>query len=63
MKKGILLFLAIIITLPMFCVGAKEPVFDVGHLFYTDKSPFLLEGMVEPGSTVSISGVVSEILV
>lgn len=62
MKKGILL-LAIVLALPMFCVGAKEPVFDVGHLFYTNKSPFLLEGMIEPGSTVTISGVESEIMV
>lgn len=57
MKKSILLLITAVITMPVFGVGAKEPVFDVGHLFYTNKSPFLLEGLVEPGSTVSVSGV------
>ncbi|MBP7733099.1 MAG: hypothetical protein KA140_04970 [Caldisericia bacterium] len=61
MKKSILLAIAAVMIMPVFGVGAKEPVFDVGHLFYTNKSPFLLEGLVEPGSTVSVSGIKGEI--
>lgn len=57
MKKQLLLLLAIVLAIPLFAVVAKEPVFEVGHIFYTNKSPFLLEGMVEPGSTVMISGI------
>lgn len=63
MKKSILLTIVTVILLPVFNVGAIEMRFDIGHIFYTNKSPFLLEGMVEPGSTVTVSSVNKAIVV
>jgi hypothetical protein len=45
-----------VLMMPVFAVRASTPDLQIGQVFYTNKSPFVLEGKTEAGSEIEIHG-------
>ena len=56
MKKAFLLMMVAIMLMPVFVARASTPDLQIGQVFYTNKSPFVLEGKAEAGSEIEVHG-------
>jgi hypothetical protein len=56
MKKAFLLMIFAVLMMPVFAVKATTLDLQIGQVFYTNKSPFVLEGKAQSGSEIEVHG-------